>query len=54
MIEMMFYQFFGFLLIFVGAVEFFNMAIIFLSQFIDDFVCSVRVFLVQVIRDFNQ
>ena len=31
MIEMMFYQFFGFLLIFVGAVEFFNMAIIFLE-----------------------
>ena len=54
MVEMMFYQFFGFLLIFVGAVELFNMAVIFLSQFIDDLVCSVRVFLVQVIRDFDQ
>ena len=54
MIEMMFYQFFGFLFIFVGVVEFFNMAVIFLCQFIDDFVCSVRVFLLQVIRDFNQ
>ena len=54
MVEMMFYQFFGFLLIFVGAVQFFDMSVIFLRKLIDDFICTIRILLVQVVGYLNQ
>ncbi len=53
-IEMRFYKFFGFLLIFVGTVQFFDMSVIFLCKLIDDFICTIRIFLVQVVGYFNQ